>query len=234
MVIEKIRKRLENWFYQILLISKIRYYFCRIRFVMLRKKIIFMNARNKDIGANAVDHNLNALINEKASFGMSGRMGLLLYPAAMLLRDRLMPKVLIVGPRTEDDIFFAKALGLRDTIGLDLFSYSKYIDIGDIHATNYPDNYFDAVLLGWMISYSSNPTDVIKECKRIMKVDGILGVGIESNIEYKLSGKMPSNSPRVNELNTANDLINLIKMNAVFIHDPELSKSYDCAVVLKD
>ena len=84
-----------------------------------------------------------------------------------------------------------------------------------------------------MISYSSNPASVIKECKRIMKTDGLLGVGIESNIKYKLSGKMPPNSPRVNELNTTSDLINLVNMKAVFVHDPELSKSYDCAVVFK-
>ena len=188
---------------------------------------------NRDIGSETVKYNMEALNNLKAAFGMGGRMGLLLYPTLMLTRDRVSPKILIVGPRTEDDIFWAKALGLKNTIGLDLFSYSNLIDVGDIHATSYADNSFDAVLLGWMISYSSNPEAVIAECRRILKPNGFLGIGIESNYEQKLNGCIPSNSPRVNDLNTSSDLIAISKMHPLFVYDPELEKSYDCAVVLQ-
>ncbi len=188
---------------------------------------------SKNIGQRTVEYNMQALDNLKATFGMSGRMGLLLYPTLMLVRDRKEPKILIVGPRTEDDIFWAKALGLKNTIGLDLFSYSSYIDVGDIHATIYQDDTFDAVLLGWMISYSSNPGLVIDECKRILKPNGFLGIGIESNYEQKISGKIPEGSPRANTLNSSVDLIDISRMKPSFVYDPELNISYDCAVVLQ-
>lgn len=231
-MLTRIKRKFTTLYYQLLLIERVRFYFCRIRFLFLRKKINFIESSSEGVGDKTVAHNLDGLMNQKAAFGMSGRMGVLLYPLVMLLREVQSPKVLIVGPRTEDDIFFAKALGLRDTIGLDLFSYSKYIDIGDIHATHYPSGHFDAVLLGWMISYSSNPEDVIKECKRIMKPGGFLGIGIESNIEMKRGASL-ADSPRVNALNTSEDLVKCTKMQPVFVHDPDLPKSYDCGVILK-
>src|SRR6202012_5952842 len=97
-------------------------------------------------------------------------------------------KVLIVGPRTEDDILWAKSLGLFNTDGLDLFSYSPYIKVGDIHKSGIPDASYDAVLLGWMLSYSSDPELVVAECLRILKPGGYLGIGIESDALQDVEG----------------------------------------------
>jgi len=117
------------------------------------------------VGQHTIDHNLVAL-NTRAGFGMANRMALLLYPTAAALRNRSEARVLIVGPRTEDDIFWARALGLRNARGLDLFSYSDMIDVGDMHQTDYPSAHFDAVILGWVISYSNAPERLVDERAR--------------------------------------------------------------------
>lgn len=193
-----------------------------------------INTENdNNIEKDAKVYNMEAIIgSRKAVFGMDGRMGLLLYPVMLLTRHIQNPKVLIVGPRTEDDIFFAKAFGLKDTIGLDLFSYSKLIDIGDIHSSAYLDNSFDVVLLGWMLPYSNNPDLVFNECKRILKIDGFLGIGIESVYDKKATGQPQPNNV-LQRINSSKDIIEATGMRPCFIYDPELEKNYNCAVVLQ-
>ena len=70
-----------------------------------------LGVMSSDVGSKTIEHNLAALGN-RAAYGMGSRMALLLYPLAALLRDVDQPKVLIVGPRTEDDIFWARSLGM--------------------------------------------------------------------------------------------------------------------------
>ncbi|HXX92597.1 MAG TPA: hypothetical protein VEN81_03130, partial [Planctomycetota bacterium] len=143
--------------YGLLFIDPIRFLFCKIRWMLLKGRLRTLDRFADSVGSDAVRYNLSAF-RHNAVFGMGRRMSLLLFPIAALLKESLdSARVLIVGPRTEDDIFWARSLGLLRTTGLDLFSYSRLIELGDIHRTEYPAGSFDAVLLGWMISYSSDP-----------------------------------------------------------------------------
>ncbi len=182
------------------------------------------------VGEHTISHNMDALVN-KASFGMGNRMSLLLYPIAAFLRNKPNACILIVGPRTEDDIYWARSLGISNVRGLDLFSYSPWVDIGDIHETSYADNEFDAVILGWVISYSSQPALLVEECKRITKVGGYLAFGIESNPDQRRSGNY--SPPRVNALNSSKDIAKLVGQPIAFIHDPQVSEPTDNAVVFQ-
>lgn len=223
-------KKIVKLFYQALKIDWVRNQFCWIRFHFMKRNIKTLEEVNNKIGCHTLDHNIAALSN-KAAFGMGNRMALLLYPLSAIFRHESQPKILIVGPRTEDDIFWAKSLGMTNVRGLDLFSYSPLIEIGDIHATHYHDSEFDAIILGWVISYSNAPNLLLRECCRILKPSGYLGVGIESNPELRSTGKvMP---PRVNNLNSATEIASLIKGSIVFIHDPQLTVATDNAVILK-
>lgn len=150
------------------------------------------------VGEQTIGHNQAALEN-LAAFGMENIMALLLYPIAAILRDKT-SKVLIVGPRPEDDIFCARTLGLEQARGLALFSYSSFIDIGDIHKTAYEDHEFDSVLVGWVVSYSADPASLIAECKRITRPGGYLGFGLESNPQMRRTGEYAA--PRANSLNS--------------------------------
>jgi len=178
--------RLERWLYRALRIDGLRFKLCRLRWRLRKHKLQFHPSMDKAVGEKTISHNLSAF-DCNAVFGMARRMSLLLFPTAAVFKDRLNEvKVLVVGPRTEDDIFWARSLGMFNTIGLDLFSYSPLIQVGDIHDSGIPDRSYDAVLLGWMISYSSNPRRVVDECLRILKPGGLLGIGIESNSRQKI------------------------------------------------
>jgi SAM-dependent methyltransferase len=220
--------------YALLYADFIRRPFCRIRWIFLRRNLQFQDkeAVSGAVGGDTINHNFTALSRgDSAAFGMAKRMSLLLYPTAAILKDRLeTARVLIVGPRTEDDIFWAKSLGLWNTEGFDLFSYSKHIKVGDIHASGLPSGSYDAVLLGWMISYSTDPAAVVAECRRILKPGGLLGIGIESNPLQRTEGIQP---PRVNSLNSTADLVELVKAPVAFSNEPFEDVLYDCAVVFK-
>jgi hypothetical protein len=64
---------------------------------------------------------------------------------------------LIIGPRTESDIFKLKYYFPFCKIhSIDLISYSPLIELQDAHNTNFLDNYFDCIISGWVIKYSHN------------------------------------------------------------------------------
>jgi SAM-dependent methyltransferase len=217
-------------YYEILKIDIVRNYYCWMRYRFLKSKTRMAGSQTSGVGSHTIDHHLMAL-NSRGGFGMANRMSLLLYPTAAALRHRPDARVLIVGPRTEDDIFWAKSLGLRNVRGLDLFSYSDMIDVGDMHQTDYPSEHFDAVILGWVISYSTEPRRLIAECKRIVKPGGYIGFGIESNPEHRRTGQYKP--PRVNSLNSGKDIAALVGLPIMFIHDPELDAPTDNAVIFQ-
>jgi SAM-dependent methyltransferase len=63
--------------------------------------------------------------------------------------------------------------------GLDLISYSPRIDIGDMHRTPYPNDSFDAIVVGWTLSYSSDPKAFAQEMIRIVRNGGLIAIGVE-------------------------------------------------------
>jgi SAM-dependent methyltransferase len=214
----------------LLKVDKLRNVYCWFRYQLRKKNMRLLDTMTEGVGKHTVEHNMGALAG-RAAFGMGNRMSILLYPLAAALRDTDNPRVLIVGPRTEDDLFLAKSLGMSNVRGLDLFSYSEMIDIGDMHATSYPSASFDAVVLGWVISYSTAPERLEQECKRILKPGGYLAFGIESTPEYRRGG--PLRPPRVNSLNSGADIARVVDLPVVFLHDPELDRPTDNGVVFR-
>lgn len=210
-----------------LLVPRIRLYFCKLRWKLYKKRIRFFESQTDGVGPNVVKYNLSSF-NEDAVFGCGARMDILLYPLAALFYPTPNPaKILIIGPRTEDDIFLAKALGLPNTRGLDLFSYSPFIDIGDMHSIPYPDGTFDAVVLGWVLAYSSTPVKAISESKRILKKGGFLAIGWEWAND-------PSKSDiRGNTINEISELRNIINEHVVFVHNPATKTNHHKSVIFK-
>lgn len=223
-------KLLRRVILQTLKIDQLRNFYCRIRYFFLKGRMRVLPVMTEGVGQYTVEHNMSAL-QVRAAFGMGNRMALLLYPLAAVLRNTPDAKVLIVGPRTEDDLYWARSLGITNVRGLDLFSYSPWIDVGDIHKTSYEDREFDAVILGWVISYSEKPEVLVAECKRIIKPGGYLGFGIESNPSQRATGKY--GAPRVNALNSGKDIAELVQESITFIHDPEIDIPTDNAVLFQ-
>jgi SAM-dependent methyltransferase len=211
-------------------IDVLRRLWCRLRWAWMRHRMRMLETPGSGVSAEVIPYNLGAFRETHSVFGMGRRMGLLLYPAAALLREAPQARVLVVGPRTEDDIFWAWSLGLTDARGLDLFSYSPWIDVGDMHATAYPDASFDAVLLGWVLAYSSAPATALAECRRILKPGGLLGIGMESIAAAAFASVRES---RPNPVNSVADLDAILGLPKVFVHDPALPRNYELAVLYR-
>lgn len=85
-------------------------------------------------------------------------------------------KVLTIGPRTEGEIFALIAYGFRpgNIRGLDLFSYSPFIDVGDMHSMPYEDNRFDITIAACVFVYSVNPRQAAEEMIRVTRSGGLI------------------------------------------------------------
>ena len=92
-------------------------------------------------------------------------------------------KVLSIGPRAEGEIFniFAHGFELKNITGLDLFSYSPLIKLGDMHNLEFNDEEFDVVLMGWCLAYSNDKKKALLEVKRVMSKNGLLVIGYSVN-----------------------------------------------------
>ncbi len=92
-------------------------------------------------------------------------------------------KVLTVGPRTEAEIIALVMAGFvpANIRGLDLISYSEFVDLGDMHDMPFDDDSFDVVILGWVLGYSNDNPRVIKEVLPIAKPGAYIAIGHEYN-----------------------------------------------------
>ena len=227
---EKVSRRVRNLCLDLLKVDAIRYYVCKVRWQASRGKLRINQGHGEAVKASTVEYNLTAFDQPRAAFGMGKRMSLILYPLAALLRDHPTAKVLIIGPRTEDDILWARSLGIHQARGLDLFSYSNLIDVGDMHKTSYESQSFDAILIGWTLAYSTQPEVAIAECKRLLKKGGHLGIGMESLPPDLFSQTRDS---RANSVNTFSDLKSLVNEDVVFVYNPQSTTNHEIAAIFK-
>ena len=154
-----------------------------LRYIWVRLRAIFFirvlrRLRTKDskdaVRAN-VSHNI------KSIYWANNRMHLLLYPLSVI--ETLGPdsRILVVGPRNENDLYTLSGLGfkLKNVTGLDLISYSPRIILGDMHDIPFPTGTFDAIVCGWTLSYSTDPQKAANELARVVKPGGAIAIGVE-------------------------------------------------------
>lgn len=139
-------------------------------------------------------------------------------------------KVLVIGPRTENDILTLKGFGISNVRGLDLISYSPFVDLGDMHKMPYGDDSFDVIVCGWTISYSSSPANAMKEILRVIKDDGIVAFGLEHAVPYSIPDKVYDarlirpfeNKERINSCEDLERLIGVNLGEVFFRHNAPL------------
>lgn len=222
----------------LLSVKGIRLFVVKLRYRFLKKNLKIKEDGSASIGKKTISHNMSAFEDLDSAFGCGERMGLLIYPVVAYNSfhaiDKGKQKVLIVGCRTEDDIYWMKSFGFQQTIGLDLISYSKHVMIGDIHKTDFKDATFDVVMLGFMIAYSKDPLTVVKECRRILKPGGLLGIAIDYIPNFDKNNLVP---PQENTINSTADIISVIdattkhKILFEYDHHNENVLDYGTAVV---
>lgn len=146
---------------------------------------------------NTLTHNLNAL-KKAVAFNRPSQLINPLCQIQYVQYHQQSLKVLTIGPRSEAEIFDLIAAGfLPENIrGLDLISYSDFVDLGDMHAMPYDDDSFDVVIIGWVLGYSNDVPKVAEEVLRVTRPNGVIAIGnqhtpmskedVEKNLGYAL------------------------------------------------
>jgi SAM-dependent methyltransferase len=131
---------------------------------------------------NAVEHNLDMLLKDAALSRPEQLINVIRSNDSIIYRAPHL-KVLSVGPRSESEIFNLLTVGFapQNIRGLDLISYSPFIDLGDMHAMPYPDASFDVIILGWVLAYSKDDAKVAREVVRVARPGALIAVGCEYN-----------------------------------------------------
>lgn len=161
------------------LVDQGRYLVARRRYLEAKEKgEINITDEQNNVWEGGLEHNLSGL----ESFGAVARTNRLIRPLYAI--DRVFwsaqkLRALCVGPRTEMELFSLVAQGFspENIRGLDLFSYSPWVDVGNMHQMPYPDNSFDVVIAGWVLVYSSDPELACKEFLRVVRDNGIIAIG---------------------------------------------------------
>lgn len=201
-----------------LLIGKLRFYY----YVRLRRKVTTLES--KDAIAQTVKHNYKAL----GAFGGT-RMDKIIKPISVLENIQKNSRILVIGPRNEDDILSLIGNGFNsDNItGLDLISYSPYIEVGDMHDTKFKDSTFDVIICGWTLSYSNQPEKFALEALRIIKDNGVIGIGVEYSTltkpqSIKIHGGYHLHTENFDRINSTGQILNLFNghvHHVFFDHD---------------
>jgi hypothetical protein len=168
---------------QSLKIDVVRHYLTYARFLYFAKarKSLRTLGESGGVSKNTVAHNMTAL-ESTADIGIS-RSRFLVWTLSLIETLNIDSRVLSIGPRSEGELFHLVGYGFRPSNirGLDLISYSPWIDLGDMHAIPYGDNEWDAVILGWVIAYTQTPEVAAREVVRVTKNGGVVAVGVEYN-----------------------------------------------------
>jgi len=184
---------LKGFFHQLLQVDLIRYVISRLRFIYFVKilgKLRALENPHKGVAKNTINHNLKGITDYAAVRPLA-----LIKPLSVIESLSKDSKILTIGPRTEGEMLALIGYGFmpQNIVGLDLITYSPWVDIGDMHEMPYDDNSFDVVLAGWVIAYSHTPEIAAKEMIRVLKPGGIIAIGVEYNVENieKLVGYIP-------------------------------------------
>lgn len=173
------RDKLKFMLQQLLLLYPVRLLVCFLRyllFVHIHRRLRTFDTDSGEVSENTVFHNLQGL----RQFGASSPLKLI-RPLSCIESLGTRSRVLCVGPRNEAEILLLAGHGfaLSNLRGLDLISYSPWIDLGDMHRMPYSDSAWDAVLLGWCLAYSNAPGRVAGEVVRVVRAGGIVAAGVE-------------------------------------------------------
>lgn len=127
---------------------------------------------------DALEHNMKGM-NDFGSGPRTNRLIRPLYAIDRVFFGASKLKALCVGPRTEMELMSLVAQGFQpeNVCGLDLFTYTPWIETGNMHHMPYPDNTYDVLIAGWVLTYSADPELACREFLRVVKDKGIIAIG---------------------------------------------------------
>ena len=165
---------------QLLTIDLVRFFICLPRYFLfyhLLRRRKFAADITSGVSRNTIMHNMRGTGELSAP-----RSHQLLRPIVTIdsvRRNIRSQKILTIGPRVEGEIYNIIGYGFRgrNVTALDLFSYSPLIDVGNMHAMDYPDAAFDVLISGWVLTYSEDMAGCAREMLRVVKPGGVIAIG---------------------------------------------------------
>lgn len=193
--------------------------FCYFR--LTRGRIRTLGASG-GIAENTVWHNLKGMRSLA-----SRRSTTLVSPLSVIEQLTATSSVLSIGPRTEGELLNLVAHGFDPKCirGVDLISYSPWVDLGDMHSLPYEDNRWDATMMGWVIAYSDDKQAAAREVIRVTRPGGVVAVGVEycpldnEGIEREL-GYLAGSAERLTSTAKILELFEPHVGHVFFRHDP--------------
>lgn len=181
-----------------------------------------------------VDHNLKSL----RSFNTRNEKLLL---ASMCVEDIEQSRTLIIGGRTEEEIFMFRGYGFRDVTAVDLISYSPLVVEGDMHDLPFEDGSFDFVFCAYTLVYSKEPSKAAREFVRVLRDGGTVAVSVEyspwekrAEIQQALLGYTITPGEK---LENVDDILKLFEphVKSVFVrYDAEKKKHHTAEGLVKN
>lgn len=94
--------------------------------------------------------------------------------------DRRSARVLSIGCRFETELLYLVGHGFEpgNVRGLDMISYSPWVDVGNMHDLPYPADSQDVVLLGWVLPYSDDQPRAAAEVIRVCRDRAVVAIGL--------------------------------------------------------
>jgi SAM-dependent methyltransferase len=147
---------------------------------LIRNSSLQIGANSKGITSNAIEHNFDP----KRMFfpDLSKRPDLISKPLSCeisVIQNSSKLKILLIGARTEAEIFSFRLCGFAPSNihAIDLASYTPLIKIMNAEKLEFPDDYFDIIIMGWVLEFVQHIDQVKSEVLRCLKPEGILGIG---------------------------------------------------------
>ena len=174
----------------------------------------------------SIEHNFNNL----QSLSGLDRGTTLIYPLLQTEEMQLYSrhiKCLCIGPRNEAELLGLAGYGVQEENikGLDLISYSDFVEVGDMHDIPFDNNKFDIVIAGWVLAYSTNIEVATNEIMRVLRPGGLVSVGWDmsrkdqpdAKNKYKYSEKSMMDKSQAHNAESTVDIVDMFKRASNYI-----------------
>jgi SAM-dependent methyltransferase len=90
-------------------------------------------------------------------------------------------RVLSIGPKNEGEPLLWRAHGFKHVEAIDLFSYTPWIQLMDMHHMGFPDSRFDVISSGYVVRYSYDIGQCAREMIRVAKNGGVIAIAFSAS-----------------------------------------------------
>lgn len=213
-----------------------------VNFLIFKIRFIYFVYFRKNI---RVYENEQSVIANKYSVNMlkrgitSNRPLKFILPLSVIEAVNKKGKTLSIGCRFETELWYLAAYGFKKSgiRGMDMVSYSPWIDIGNMHKMPYENSSFDTVTMGWLISYSETPELAAQEVIRILKPGGFVAISVAHYTPEQLKKVLEDKTYVAHPGNRIQNTEGLLKIfgphvdQVYFRHQPSPDREGACTVV---